>query len=82
MKKLINKLTQKVTSAFAGIEKTASTPKITKTETPKVTPKRKSGKTTFQKIFRSEERLKLEAYMSASTQAEQDVIVASMKDSM
>jgi len=39
-------------------------------------------KSWFQNTFRGEERLKLEAYVGASTQAEQDAILATMKDTM
>lgn len=36
----------------------------------------------FQRIFRGEERLKLESYMSANTQAEQDAILATINTDM
>lgn len=39
-------------------------------------------KSWFQETFRGEERLKLEAYTMASTQAEQDAILKTMKPDM
>ena len=39
-------------------------------------------KSWFQETFRSDERMKLEAYTQASTQVEQDAILATMKVSM
>lgn len=73
----IEKIDQAISN---GISKIMPTPKPA-VAAPQVTPA-PTEKSWFQKTFRSDERLKLEAYVMASTQAEQDAIVATMKDDM
>lgn len=61
----------------------ASAPQaVTTVSSRSTTPYKAPTKSWFQKNFRDDERLKLEAYMKASTQAEQDAILATMKPDM
>ena len=55
---------------------------VTTTVVHKTSYRKSESKSWFQETFRGDERKKLEAYMSASTQAEQDAIVATMKEDM
>jgi len=51
-------------------------------DTPSYQHRKPKKKSFFQKIFRSEERLKLEAHTMASTKVEQNAILTTMKDIM